>query len=429
MVAAGKTPVLAGSDRRGSAWAGEGGWWAVLPVDPVEATARIELEVELAGRRTSVGELELRPDLDPPLERELVAERSAELAGPGPLVAICLATHEPDPDLLRRQVDSIREQTHGSWICLISDDASSGDGREAIEELIGGDRRFLFLPSDRRLGIYANFERALSLVPAQAEFVALADQDDAWHPGKLESLIGALEAEGEGALLAYSDMRVVDPSGTEISSTYWSHRPNNHRDFGGFLFANTVTGAATMIRRRLLNSALPFPPAHGICMHDHWLAQMALASGPIAYVDRPLMDYVQHRDAALGHLAANAGGRYGTPPLERALAWARLAVDRGRSLHWRARYFDLYCRLVQVSVVLAMRCGDDLSPERLALLDRVADPGSAARWLAGRIIRGGPESAWTLGREQVLLAGLAWSAANAARSRLEPTSILSRRPH
>ena len=49
---------------------------------------------------------------------------SAEFTGTGPRVAICMATYDPPPDLLRRQLDSIREQTHGNWICLISDDCS-----------------------------------------------------------------------------------------------------------------------------------------------------------------------------------------------------------------------------------------------------------------------------------------------------------------
>ena len=48
---------------------------------------------------------------------------------PGPRVAICMATYEPPGDLLRIQLDSIREQTHGNWVCLISDDHSSDEPR------------------------------------------------------------------------------------------------------------------------------------------------------------------------------------------------------------------------------------------------------------------------------------------------------------
>ncbi len=45
------------------------------------------------------------------------------------------------------------------------------------------------------------------MVPAEASFVALADQDDRWHPEKLAVLIGEIGDRD----LAYSDMRIVEP--------------------------------------------------------------------------------------------------------------------------------------------------------------------------------------------------------------------------
>ena len=50
---------------------------------------------------------------------------------------------------------------------------------------------------EAKLGFYGNFERALSLVPANAELIALADQDDEWYPEKLEVLATRLEREPE----------------------------------------------------------------------------------------------------------------------------------------------------------------------------------------------------------------------------------------
>jgi hypothetical protein len=57
---------------------------------------------------------------------------------------------------------------------------------------------------------YRNFERALRMVPIEAELVAHSDHDDRWYPDKLEVL---REAIGSGEL-AYSDVRRVDASGT-----------------------------------------------------------------------------------------------------------------------------------------------------------------------------------------------------------------------
>ncbi len=34
-----------------------------------------------------------------------------------------MATYNPPDELFERQIDSIREQTHSDWVCVISDDA------------------------------------------------------------------------------------------------------------------------------------------------------------------------------------------------------------------------------------------------------------------------------------------------------------------
>jgi glycosyltransferase involved in cell wall biosynthesis len=85
-----------------------------------------------------------------------------------------MATYEPDVELLRSQLDSIRAQTHTNWICVISDDCSRPDRFEAITEAVGSDPRFLVSRSARRQGFYLNFERALALAPRDCDFVAPA---------------------------------------------------------------------------------------------------------------------------------------------------------------------------------------------------------------------------------------------------------------
>lgn len=393
--------------------AGTLGWWGIVPVAAVDAPREARFELACEGGLTKLRSLRLERRATPASSATAAVDSTlAQMpAESGPLIVICLATHEPDPRLLRRQLDSIRSQSHRNWLCIVGDDCSSEGARSEIVAAIADDPRFVLVPAASRLGVYVNYERLLELVPAAAELVALCDQDDAWHPDKLEALIEALAA-ADGAALAYSDMRVVDREGGEISSTYWTHRPNNHTDFGSLLIANTVTGAATLIRRSLLERALPFPPEHGRALHDHWLAVVALAAGPIAYVDRPLLDYTQHRGAALGHRRANADGRYGGSRLERVRAWLRLARRPSRALSWRRAYFDVYCRLVQMVTVVGMRFGDELDPEHRRPLEALGNPPRAARWLAGRTLPG-RGSAATLGREQVLLAGLAWRAASA----------------
>ena len=51
----------------------------------------------------------------------------------------------------------------------------------------------------------------------------------------------------------YSDARIVDEDGELLAETYWQERRNNHDDIASVLMANSVTGAASLFRRELLD--------------------------------------------------------------------------------------------------------------------------------------------------------------------------------
>ncbi|MFA9400397.1 MAG: glycosyltransferase, partial [Acidobacteriota bacterium] len=104
-------------------------------------------------------------------------------------VAICMATFNPEPGLLRTQVESIRNQAGIEWHCFVSDDRSDPESLDLIEAVLADDARFTLSASPARLGFYRNFERALGLVPDGFELIALCDQDDRWHQDKLASLV------------------------------------------------------------------------------------------------------------------------------------------------------------------------------------------------------------------------------------------------
>jgi hypothetical protein len=374
------------------------GFWGVASIRPGDHRGEcvLQLRAELEGGGEETAEL-ARIAIASPLAEPV----SATAPGDGPLVAICMATHEPPPDLLRHQLDSIRAQTHPNWVCVISDDCSSPEHFEAAEDAIAGDPRFILSRSPRRLHFYRNFERALRLAPTDVDYVALADQDDRWHPDKLEALLGAI---GD-ARLVYSDQRIIAPDGKLIADTYWSHRDPNHDSLLSLLVANSVTGAASLFPRDLLDDALPFPPRQFSHFHDHWIALCAAALGDIRFVDRPLYDYVQHGGAVLGHAAANR-----MPTLrDRA---AKLREDpRERIRRWRLHYFVDCCRLIQFTTVLELRAGDRMAkPKRRALrsFGRAERSPVALANLARRALRELTGRPQTLGAEVALFFAFCW---------------------
>ncbi len=400
-----------GDPARGHAY--RSGFAALLDLGPVGEERPVELTAVLTlegGReaRASLGSLVAEPAVAPP--PEAAAARFSD--APGSRVAICMATYNPPGSLLKRQLDSLRSQTHSNWVCLISDDGSDPDSLAILESEIRGDSRFVLSPGRTRLGFYRNFERAVSMAPTDAAFVTLCDQDDSWHPEKLERLVAAI---GD-AQLVYSDARLVSPAGELVSPSYWTERRNNYTNYGSLLLANSVTGAASLFRRDLLDDALPFPPRIAKAFHDHWLAVVAMSRGRLAYVDAPLYDYVQHDTAVIGHSEANK-----RPRPVRTHLMERLRRPTGGSR--RVYYYNWYQQLL-FAEVLRLRCWDRMTPAKRRTLRRLlsADRSvSALSWLLGRrsrrlwghdetldrelfyayaLVRRRAVSTWTLGRSK-----------------------------
>ena len=105
---------------------------------------------------------------------------------------------------LRAQIESILKQTEQSVRLLLSDDAST-DGTQEIEKEYAEqypDRvrvRFRTTPSG---GAARHFFLALQHYAGEAEketgqYFMFADQDDIWHPDKVEKTLAAMKAAEE----------------------------------------------------------------------------------------------------------------------------------------------------------------------------------------------------------------------------------------
>lgn len=206
---------------------------------------------------------------------------------------IVLGVYRPNPDLLRRQLDSIRAQTLRNWSCIIGLDGSDPDTSALLREIVGSDSRFEILEFAHNVGIYRNFERLLSMVGDDAPWIALSDQDDFWHARKLETLLRSLGTER--VFGASCQARVVTDAGRELGCTARHHKP-----LVSLLLLNEVTGCLSIFKSEVLSLALPFPPASCSARHDQWLGVCAMFMGEFVFTNDVLQDYVQHASNAIG---------------------------------------------------------------------------------------------------------------------------------
>ena len=357
-------------------------FWALVPLQGPPGSS-----VELRGRTRATGGGEV-------LARLQLEAGPPAADGDERRIAICLPTFEPDPALLRGQLDSLRAQTHPEWICHVHDDASSPGARAVLREAIAGDRRFVLHEHGERAGVYRNVERALAALPAGAGLVALCDQDDRWAPDHLERLAALLHRDPRAAL-AHGDLRITDREGRVLAPSAWTERRRSEDRLRDLVTANTVTGSASLLRRRAVAAALPFPVPFGPdAFHDHWLALTAAATGTIAFTPQPVGDYVQHAGNVLGHRPLR-GPRSSAP---RAVRWQASAVE---VLLWRQ----------SLAATILLRWADRLLPRDRRELERTAAGPHAPLTLAARAAGGALRPRRTLGHEWRALRGALWLAA------------------
>ncbi|WP_237288592.1 glycosyltransferase [Variovorax sp. PAMC 28711] len=280
---------------------------------------------------------------------------------------------------LAAQVASVCDQQPVPREIVLSDDGSTDNGMAIVREALakrGADAPTLtVLQNAPPLGVTRNFEQAATA--CRSALIALCDQDDVWHAGRLARMVAQFEARPD-LLLLHSDALLVDGDLKPLGSTLFTAleiKPEelaaiaNGRAFEALQRRNLVTGATTVFRRSLLAAALPFPPEW---VHDEWLAAIASATGRMDVLPEPLIDYRQHAANQIGarrptfkQKLAKALAPRGTKHVER-LRRAEVLLQRLQALGAEvpAKYVD-----AQRAKVAHQRFRTELPPSR------------AVRWL------------------------------------------------
>ena len=94
-------------------------------------------------------------------------------------VDILLATYNGEKYVIE-QIESILHQTYKNIRLLISDDCSTDDTRQILEQYQKKDNRIEIFFQEKNLGYIRNFAFLLNQV--KNKYYMLSDQDDVWLP-------------------------------------------------------------------------------------------------------------------------------------------------------------------------------------------------------------------------------------------------------
>lgn len=182
---------------------------------------------------------------------------------------------------IEEQVQSVLAQTYPIQELIVVDDASSDHTCAIIEALAKKDERIRLYRNPVNLGFSANFEKGLLLT--KAAIIAIADQDDYWHPEKLEKLL--LQWREEVPLIYCDSVRFTGQIPTNPVPNK-KNRKLEGDDPKCIAMFNTISGHAMLIRKSLLAKALPIPVN---VYYDWWLAMVAMCNGSVQFVPEILV--------------------------------------------------------------------------------------------------------------------------------------------
>lgn len=218
-----------------------------------------------------------------------------------PLISILMAVYEPRLDWLEEQLQSLNDQTYPNLRLYIRDDCSPTVPFEEIQGLVKEcihSFPYEIARNEENLGSNGTFQRLTQ--EGEGTYFAYCDQDDVWLPEKLTVL--QEELERSGALLACSDMYIIDGDGKQVADSITKVR-RRHRFYSGaglargLLTHNFVTGCTMLVRSETAKSAIPFCP---YMVHDHYLALWCAERGRLHSVERPLLRYRLHQNNQTG---------------------------------------------------------------------------------------------------------------------------------
>lgn len=94
-------------------------------------------------------------------------------------------------DYIAETIESIQAQTYSNWELLITDDCSTDNTVDIIQQYTKTDNRIKLFRLDKNSG--GGVARNNSIKQANGRYIAFCDSDDKWHPSKLEKQISFMQ--------------------------------------------------------------------------------------------------------------------------------------------------------------------------------------------------------------------------------------------
>jgi glycosyltransferase involved in cell wall biosynthesis len=244
------------------------------------------------------------------------------------IVSVVIAIYNGE-QFIEEQMESIRTQTRQPDEVIIRDDCSTDNTPSIIADFIARHNlNWDFGVNAQNLGFANNFVQAAK--KSQGGVIFFSDQDDVWHPEKVEKMTYIMEHNPHIECLA-SDRNIIDIYGQIIEKAVWkSYAKENVSSeltrFSTFmppLLGRCFPGMCMATRKDLLSDYM-LELSYGT-YHDSAIQDLASAKGGLYFYDKVLASHRRNDGSVTGSYK-----RYHTRSIGAQVAYRqeRLAINR-----------------------------------------------------------------------------------------------------
>lgn len=191
-------------------------------------------------------------------------------------------------------IESVLGQTYQDIELIITDDCSSDESLEIINNYKCLDDRIRIIAHSNNVGVSRSRNEAMAL--STGEFIAFCDADDIWEKDKLKIQCEFFRFD-ESCSIIHSDSLIIDERGA-VTGERFSNRFNTGEKLSGNVFQNLclrnfINTPTVIFRKKCINDAGLFDEEFKYL--EDWLYWIKLAvKYKFLYINEPLARYRMH---------------------------------------------------------------------------------------------------------------------------------------